>query len=215
MDQNQNFLSGMPGPQIDPNQIQTGVQGMLKQTAQLGGPALTLFGQLQDRRSTRMADIAQALGTALGTEHPDVVALNQYAATVENLKGQIDQRIGRQTSWPKPRPTEWVVFGTVTDADGKGASNVTVRVYDAERKFDELLGETTTDEFGDFYLAYNQRKLKKVGDEAPDLFLMVTDADGKTIYNSAEAVRFAVGRSEYFAIRLAAKKSRTRRKKGS
>jgi hypothetical protein len=214
MEQNQSFLSGIPGPQIDPNQIQTGIQNMLKQAAQAGGPALTMLGQLQDRRSARTADIAQALGTTLGTQHPDVVALQNYATTVENLKGQIDQQAGRQTRWPKPRPTEWVVFGTIVDATGQGAANLTVRVFDQERKFDELLGETTTDEFGDFYLAYSERKFKKVGEEAPDLFLMVTDPDGKEIYTSRETVRFAAGRSEYFAVRLEAKKRRTRKTKG-
>lgn len=213
MEPNQSFLSGMPGPQIDPNLIQDGLQNMLKQAAQSGGPALTMFGQLQDRRAARTADIAQALGTALGTQHPDVVALQSYATTVENLKGQIDKHAGRQTRWPKPRPTEWVVFGTVTDATGQGAGNLTVRVFDRERKFDELLGETSTDEFGDFYLAYSERKFKKVGAEAPDLFLMVTGPDGKVIYTSEETVRFAAGRSEYFAIRLGAKKRRTRKKK--
>jgi len=213
MEQNQSFLSGMPGPQIDPNQIQEGLQNMLKQAAQSGGPALTMFGQLQDRRSARTADIAQALGTALGTQHPDVVALQNYANSVDNLKGQIDKHAGRQASWPTPRPTEWAVFGTVTDADGNGASNLTVRVFDRERKFDELLGETTTDELGDFYLAYSERKFKKVGEAAPDLFLLVTDPGGKVIYTSEETVRFAAGRSEYFAVRLQAKKPRTRKKK--
>lgn len=213
MEQNQSFLSGIPGPQIDPNQVQAGIQNMLNQAAQAGGPALTMFGQLQDRRSARTTDIAQALGTALGTQHPDVVALQNYATTVVNLKGQIDKHAGRQTRWPTPRPTDWVVFGTVTDADGRGASDLKVRVFDRERKFDELLGETTTDEFGDFYLTYTERKFKKVGEEAPDLFLLVTDPDGKVIFTSEETVRFAAGRSEYFAIRLGAKKRRTRKKK--
>jgi hypothetical protein len=210
---NKQQIGGLPLPQVDPAQVQGAEQAMTGQAAQAGAPALNTFAQVQQNRAGRMASIATALGQQVGSKDPNVLAIQSAADTLVQLKTQIADQTTRLKNWPKPRPNEWLVFGTVTDAKGSPASGMTVRVFDRDRKYDDLLGDTSTDEFGDFSVIYHERDFKETGENLPDLYVMVTDTNGKLLYSSRDRVRYEAGRSEYFAIQLGAKKPRAARKK--
>jgi hypothetical protein len=212
MEQKEQFFSGMPGPQVDQEQLNQLLENMMRHTADAGAPALETFTQLQQRRADRMTQTAEALRTKLGKNHPQVVALENAAQSLTELKTRLDTQRARLKKWPKPRANEWTVFGTVTDAQGQPAAGLTVRVFDQDRKYDDLLGETETDENGDFSTIYHERDFAETHENLPDLYVMVSDASGKTLYSSRENVRFEAGKSEYFAIRLG-KPSRTSSKK--
>ncbi len=212
MEQKEQFFSGMPGPQVDPEQLNQLLENVMRHTADAGAPALETFTQLQQRRAARMTETAEALRKKLGKNHPQIAALENAAQSLTELKTHLDTQRARLKKWPKPRANEWIVFGTVTDSQGQPASGLTVRVFDRDRKYDDLLGETETDENGDFSTIYHERDFAETHENLPDLYVMVSDASGKTLYSSRENVRFEAGKSEYFAIRLG-KQSRTSSKK--
>jgi hypothetical protein len=201
MEQNQQFSAQQPGPQ-DPAQLQDALQNILRQPAAAGSPALNTFSMLQERRASRLADAANTISQALGKNQPDGVALQTLARSIDALRTQVANQTVRLANWPKPKPNEWLVFGTVTDPHGQPASGQIVRVFDKDRKLDDLLGETNTDANGDFSVIYHARDFKETGENAPDLYVMVSDTNGKLLYSSRDQVRFEAGKSEYFAIRL-------------
>jgi hypothetical protein len=202
MEQRGKFISGMPGQEVDEAQLQDALHNMLKQSAQNGAPALGMFAQLQQRRAARLDTAAKALGKELGKDHPDVVTMQDTAKAVEQFNIKLDTQATRLKTWPKARPNEWVVFGTVLNADNSPAGGLTVRVYDRDRKYDDLLGETETDANGDFSIVYHERDFKETRENLPELYIMVTDTRGNQVYSSRDSVRFNSGQSEYFAIKL-------------
>jgi hypothetical protein len=203
MAQEKSFFAGIPGQEnLDPKQLQDTLQHALRQAAQAGAPALQAFSRIHERRAARLADMAKVLQEKLGKDHPQVVALESLAGKMTALKGHLADQATRVKRWPTPRTNEWMVFGTVTDEQGEPASGLIVRVYDRDRKYDDLLGETTTDEFGGFSVVYHERDFMETGEAQPDLYVMVSDTDGNTLYTSRDNIRFEAGRSEYFAIGL-------------
>ncbi len=207
MNQDRPVINGLPASPVDPAQLQGAVQGTLAQAPQASAPALATFTAMQQRRATRINNVAAVLGTQVGNKNPDVVALQTLATNVTRLAATVQNQTTRAANWPKPRPNEWLVFGTVTDAKGAPASGLTVRVFDKDRKYDDLLGETETDANGDFSVIYHERDFKESHENLPDLYVMVSDASGKLLYSSRDSVRYEAGRSEYFAIRLGTKRT--------
>lgn len=198
------FIGGVPVPEVDAAQLENALQGMLSQSAQAGAPALAMFAQMQQNRAARIGAAAKTLRAQLGKDDPRVASAEAAAASVADFGARVDMQKQRIDRWPVPRADEWMVFGTVVDAQGSPASGLTVRVFDRDRKYDDLLGGTETDDLGDFAVLYSARAFKEVGEKLPDLYVTVSDASGNVIYSSRSAVRYEAGRSEYFAIRLEA-----------
>jgi hypothetical protein len=214
MNVKRSFLSGLPELPIDPAQRKEMVTNMLGHAASSeGASTMDGFSQLQQRRASRLSRAASVLAEKLGPDHPDVVAARSLAQSADALKTRMQNQISRAKQWPKPRPNEWTVFGTVTDAAGKAAGGLTVRVFDRDRKLDDLLGETETNEFGDFSVVYHERDFKESKEGLAELYVMVSDARGNVVYSSRDSVRYEAGRSEYFAIRLGSQPVKIKRKK--
>jgi hypothetical protein len=212
MEQNSNFTGGSAASQVDPQELETASQSVVKQAAGNGTPVVSAFSQLQARRAERLSAAAKALRDKFGEKDPDAAAVAALAGSAADLKVQLEIQTARAKRWPKPRANEWVVFGTVWDKKGVPAPGLTVRVFDKDRKYDDLLGETETDENGDFAVVYHERDFKETRENLPELYVMVLDVSGKVLYSSQDSVRFGAGRSEYFAIHLGAgraQKSRT------
>lgn len=203
MEQEQRFFTDTPpGPQVDAEQLRDVVKNALRHSADFGAPALETFARLQQRRADRMTEVAGALRKKLGKDHPKVLALENTAKSLAELRTRLDTQTKRLKNWPRPRAHEWAVFGTVTDIQGQPASGLTVRVFDRDRKYDDLLGETETDENGDFSVIYHERDFAETRENLPELYVMVSDASGKTVYSSRDNIRPEAGKSEYFVIRL-------------
>jgi Transthyretin-like family len=204
MEQRQEFFSGIPAPDIDPEALGQALQNVLRQATESGPPALEMLGWLQQRQADRLDEAAQMLRKKLGSEHPDVVAIENQAKAAVELKSRFEIETTRLKRWPKVRANEWVVFGTVLNAEGRPARELTVRVFDQDRKYDDLLGETTTDEAGDFAVTYHERDFAEIGEGLPELYLRVEDNRGRLLYSSRASVRYEAGRIEFFRITLGA-----------
>ncbi|MEJ2563702.1 MAG: hypothetical protein P8Z42_13595 [Anaerolineales bacterium] len=103
---------------------------------------------------------------------------------------------------PKTKDEPWIVKGRVTGADGKPASGLIVRLYDKDRRYDDLLGVVTTDDAGNYEITYRTQDFKEGLEPGADLYLTVEDIDGNELYSSESAVRFNAGKQETIDVQL-------------
>jgi hypothetical protein len=158
------------------------------------------------RRSLRMARLAAAgvrLEDELGSDDAQVGELRDRIVLEDRVRVALDVRSERERRRPRPGPGEWMAYGRVVNAGGAPVQGARVRLFDLDRKFDDLLGETRTDEFGDWVIGpYHARDFFEKGEGAPELYVKVYGARGKLVYSGEEEARFEAGQVEYFEIVL-------------
>jgi hypothetical protein len=181
--------------------LEPGAQGFASQNLSV----LEIFTHFQQNRAERLGNELKQLKTVLGADHPRVLAAERLAKSSAERRASLDSEFQRIQRLPKLKPNEWSVSGRVLDQAGKPAAGLTVNVLDRDRKYDDLLGEDTTDEQGDFNVIYHERDFKEMGENLPELFVIVKDAAGNELFTSRGNVRYNAGRVEYFLIRLGEK----------
>ncbi|NJR25886.1 MAG: carboxypeptidase regulatory-like domain-containing protein, partial [Richelia sp. CSU_2_1] len=81
----------------------------------------------------------------------------------------------------------WVARGRVVDENGEGIGGLVVSLFDRDLIFADRLGNTQTDENGEFIVTYRTADFQDLFDAHPDLYLKILDAEGNTLYSSEEA----------------------------
>jgi hypothetical protein len=117
----------------------------------------------------------------------------------------LDREILRPVKTPRepgPPPATWEVKGKITDDNDNSIKNLTVSLYDKEKRFDNLLGTTVTGEDGTFIFTYPTGKLQDLIKANPDIYLKVLDKKGNSIYSSKKPVKCEPGRIEVFNIEI-------------
>lgn len=178
------------------------VRAMMAQGSDLLVPSLERFAGIQQQRATRLAGAEARLKAALGEDDSRVIALHTAAAATDTLSRALHTMAVREERIPKLQSHQWLVFGQVLDSAAQPVAGVQVRVFDRDRKYDDLLEVATTDEFGDFAVIYHQRDFAEVRENLPDLYVMVTDNQENILFSSRDNVRYEAGRAEYFEIVL-------------
>ena len=203
-----------PFDQLSEAEIRKQLDKVAADAAKTGAPAISTFARFQEERAGRLNKSLKQIKKDLGQEHPDYIATRAAAENAGAMNMQFLTQSARIKSRPLPKAHEWVVFGQVLDASGTPVKGLTVRVFDRDRKYDDLLGETETDENGDFSVTYHERDFRETGEQLPELYVLVSDARGGELYTTRDNVRFRAGRSEYFLIRLGktARAAKPRRK---
>jgi hypothetical protein len=192
----------MAKKEVTPEEIVQNLDGAMQLFGQAQSPLLGEFAALQDRRAKRLQQVDARLVAELGEDHPRVVALRQTQKRTVELQRSLKDNETRTANLRELKTYEWMVYGEVVDRQGEPVEGVIVRVYDKDRKYDDLLGYTTTDKFGDFQVIYHERAFYEPGEEKPELFLQVEGEDGQVLYSSEETIRFQAGRIEYFRVVL-------------
>lgn len=142
-------------------QLKTAFDTFFSQVNEANTASLEQFAQLQERRATRLSAIETRLTASLGENDPQVVALREAAAAANALKQSLETTVIRAKNRPQVTAKDWMVFGTVSHSNGDPVAGVSVRVFDRDGLLDGLLGETKTDEYGDFALVYHESDLSK------------------------------------------------------
>jgi hypothetical protein len=202
MEINQTFSAKFAGVDASEEEARSKLENFTAQASRSSAPALNVFAQLQQKRAQRLEAAAGSLEKVLGADHPQVVVLKQAVVSADEFNAYYKAQADRVEKRPKLHQNEWMVYGRVIDAAGKPAAGLTVRVFDRDRKLDDLLGITETDESGDFFVVYHARDFFEVGENAPELYVMVEDENGKSLFSSRDNVRPQAGQSEYFTIQL-------------
>jgi len=188
--------------EFTPDDVKTALDAFVDRSSDAAVPIMESFAELQEKRATRLADAEARLKEHLGEDDSRVTALRQSAFAAEGLKRSLRTTALRDDRLPKLRAQEWMVFGRVLDSGGRPVVGVTVRVFDRDRKYDDLLGETETDEYGDFSVVYHERVFAEAGEDLPELYVMVEDQRGNLLYSSRDEIRYEAGRAEYFHVVL-------------
>jgi hypothetical protein len=142
-------------------QLKTAFDTFFSQVNEANAASLEQFAQLQQRRATRFKAVETRLKASLGENDPQVVALREAAATADSLKQSLETTAIRAKRRPQITAKDWMVFGTVSNSNRDPVSGVSVRLFDRDDLLDGLLGETKTDEYGDFALVYQESDLTK------------------------------------------------------
>uniref|UniRef100_A0A832H5T7 Carboxypeptidase regulatory-like domain-containing protein n=1 Tax=Oscillatoriales cyanobacterium SpSt-402 TaxID=2282168 RepID=A0A832H5T7_9CYAN len=177
-------------------------QTLIQQAATASLFNLQHLVNLQDQQTARLTALESKLRKELGDDHPKVEQVQQSLAIANQLKQSLQTTSNRVARRPKPICNNWVVSGQVLNQEGVPLAGLRIRVFDRDRKLDKLLGETKTDEFGDFALTYRDRDFAQSGDTIPDLFVMVQDAQGKLLYTSKNSIRYKSSHQDFFEIIL-------------
>jgi len=191
--------------EIQLDDVKTLADQLMRNASGAAAPAFQQLAQWRKNRAVQLEAAADRLKTTLGEDHPRVMALNRAAASANAFRQVLTVEAVRITRRPTIEANEWLVFGRVFDEQGNPVPGLRVRVFDRDRKYDDLLGDTATDEYGDFAAKYHERDFAEVGEAQPDLYVMVEDAAGILLYSSRDKVRYEAGRAEYFEIVLSEK----------
>ena len=164
-------------------------------------PTLKQFATLQGERAAQLADAEARLRGEVG-EQPRVSELGEAAETALALERSLRAAAARETRRPEPELGGWMVGGRVVDAEGRPVSGARVQIFDEDAVSDDLLGEVRTDDYGYFWVVYEEEKFSGFGDTAPDLYLRIMDRQGNLLYETSQEVRYEANRIEYFYIVL-------------
>jgi hypothetical protein len=163
---------------------------------------LDKFTRIRAAKTSTLVSEKERLETDLGREAPEVETLKRRLKESESLHAELKRATRQETKWTVPGPDDWLVYGRVSGPDGLGVSDLRVSVFDKDLIYDDLLGEATTDEDGEFFLVYQQDDFKDLCESEPDIYLKVMDKKGKILYSSHDAIRWQANHVEYFEIRI-------------
>lgn len=165
--------------------------------------------QLQARTIPKLdspvfAHVLTSQGTHLHTDNveltPEAGVVLYHEIIVSGM--QAGTPPGESPDDPVADPNVWTVRGRVADKSGNGLNNLVVSLYDKDLLFDDLLGETKTDENGEFSFAYYTDDFRDLIEKRPDIYVKVLDEKGKTIYTSKKKLRYEAGRIEIVDITI-------------
>lgn len=188
--------------QLNSNPGNFAPQTLIQQAATASLLNLQHLVNLQDQQTARLTALESRLKEELGEDHPKVAQVQQSLVIANQLKQSLQITSNRIARQPKATCNDWVVSGQVLNQNGSPLAGLRIRVFDRDRKLDELLGETKTDELGDFAITYRDRDFAQTGSSIPDLFLMVQDTQGKLLYTSKNSIRYQSNHREFFEITL-------------
>jgi dienelactone hydrolase len=97
---------------------------------------------------------------------------------------------------------EFRITGIVFEQEtGQPLPNLIIRAYDKDLLYDDLLGDTTTDESGRFEIRYTESDFKELFEKRPDIYFRIYDASREhVIHATADSVRWNAGKDEFFEI---------------
>lgn len=184
--------------------ILTELDDITREVIDYAVPLAQGLASLHEDRLARLERLAKLLKADKQKKSPEVAAeilvIAESAAQAKKLSSEAKTIASRQASAPRLKANEWLVAGNISSPDGKPLTKARVRVFDRDRKFDDLLGETKTDAQGDFSITYRARDFAKFGEVQPELFVRVEDAQGKLLHATKEKIGFKAGGVEYFEI---------------
>lgn len=97
------------------------------------------------------------------------------------------------------------IVGRVTTKEGNVAiPGLKIQVWDKDLgNIDEYLGDTITDDLGEFTIEFTEADFTHWGkEEKPDVYFIVTNKKGAVIHSTEETVKWESRKDEIFYIRI-------------
>jgi hypothetical protein len=166
----------------------------IKSTSNILSDNIPVYVRVLNHQAEHLYADQKALRPAAG--HLD------YREIVLTGEGQVCAPPGTSRNEPLARSDAWIVRGRVTDSQGKPLANHIVTLYDKDLFFDDELGQTETDERGQYYLVYNTSDFRDIIERKPDIYLKILDEHEEPVYTLKRPVRFEAGRVEIINVRV-------------
>lgn len=168
--------------------------------------ALRDFDRLQQIKGQALAREKQRLTAKYGASHARVqkaeAQLRFNAGFVGDVKAGIDDASVTEPQFDK---TAWRVHGRVLDGNNAGVKNLTISLFDENRKWIRELGFVCTDERGYFAITYpaTAGDAVEIPDDRP-LLLTVTDQQQQSVHQESQPLFVKIGQIDYREIILTA-----------
>ena len=185
----------------------TGGDGYFRiETKDAAGAAAPLFLRVLSGEAAHLyADPAPLTPVGGGVEYRQIILGAGASACAPPFDKSNDPVPGRDSSragGAGAKAGGWSVRGRVTDAAGKGVAGVTVSLYDRDLIFDDRLGETETDDRGDYSFNYRTEDFRDLFEREPDLYLKVSSREGRTLHTSKQKIAYDAGRAEVIDVQI-------------
>ncbi len=133
--------------------------------------------------------------------------LKERAEALERAVAQRQQRLEgiaeiRGNEVRRAAEGRFVAAGRIVDRDiGAGLPNVRVRAFDLDRKYDDLLRITRTDELGYYRIEYSETDFDEL-DKKPEMYIEVLDEEDRVLYTSSKSFIHKAGEVEVINVQL-------------
>lgn len=193
--------------EIPVEDVEGAIQATYEATVLARGPVAESIARRQARRTARLIAVAARLEEELGTDAPEVIALRQRIEGREPARVALGRRAERERRRSRLEKGQWMVYGRVVHESREPAVGVRVRLFDKDREFDDLLGETRVDEYGDFFIGpYEIEDFLEAEDpekdQRPELYVKVYGARNRLLYDGSTHPLIEAGQVEYMEIVL-------------
>jgi len=103
-----------------------------------------------------------------------------------------------------PDEENYSIYGKIIDRESEqGIPNLTVKAFDKDPIFDDVLGSSKTVEDGSFRILYDEKDFtERFLDKRPDIYLKIFDSAGNLRHTTKDHIRFQADMSEEFIVRI-------------
>jgi hypothetical protein len=159
----------------------------------IGDPVRVVDDQIRAERTRVLEEHQRQLR---GDQDALDQALNERQRRLQTLSEHIrEETLARAEG-------KFIVAGRIVDESGAGLTGVRVRVFDLERKHEDLLRETRTDMMGYYRLEYDESDFKDLADKNVEIYIEVLDKEGQQIHTSTESFIHKAGEVEVIDVTL-------------
>jgi len=178
-----------------------GMSDRLRQSTKAASKQSPLCAQVLDQRGTLLHQDDQPIDPELGqVDYIEIVVGEPPCPSP--FDGEDEQPDDK----PDPDLGDWVVRGRVmrvSKDQERPLAGVMVSAFDADERFDDKLGAALTLKDGSFEIRYRQHDFAPDSEkDTPDLYVTVTDGNGRQIYSSRNNIRRNAKREEAFQITI-------------
>ncbi|HMO58225.1 MAG TPA: hypothetical protein PKA05_07035 [Roseiflexaceae bacterium] len=151
---------------------------VLSHTAAAGATATQAVAQRSESAGKQDTERRAAIGTALSVDVQQQIVRVRAAAERPTIT---------------PRAGFRMVTGRISDKkNGLGLPNVAIDVYDLDRKHDDLLGRTYTDDYGYYQLEYTAQDVDDPDGKA-EIYLKILDDEGTVVHQTPRSFHEKAG----------------------
>ena len=122
---------------------------------------------------------------------------SEIGQTLEARKRRLELAVNPKVREIHAKNGSFIVSGRIVDEEtGVGLPYVSVKAFDMDRKYEDRLGKTRTDENGYYAIEYSAKEFKEVFDAQPETYIEVLDAGGNSLFTSPRSFVHKAGEVE-------------------
>ena len=95
------------------------------------------------------------------------------------------------------------IKGRITETESElGVRDLRIHAWDKDRCYDDLLGNASTDDDGQFKIVYTKKAFRELFEACPDIYLSVLAPDRTRLLDTEDKIRWGASTTEAFNLRI-------------